>query len=71
MTEAHPDELFVVDEDPEQIKKGTPRPPIWRGLTVYYQDMEKPATRKSRSTTTTEPVHLSMNGKVYQLNVED
>ena len=47
LTPENPGEVFCVDQAAEEIKVGAAKPPLWRGLTVFYteaQEKQTPAT---------------------------
>ena len=65
-TEKHPGRVFCLDEGPEQVKIGSKRPPVWKGLTIFYH-------RELKNKTKPEPtsVYFSDAGKVYEIPCRD
>ena len=36
-TSTSPGNVYVLQEDPQQMKVGTPRPPMWKGVKIFHR----------------------------------
>lgn len=49
MTPAHMGEVFCLDESPVPVQASRGRPPLWKGLTVFYHAKKKDEERQGES----------------------